>query len=105
MKDKFILNTNDYTYAPYSNKGFSGQLYLAMPKNGGKRLIIKHENPCSAGNEFMYSRLAGLLGIPTPTTYLMNVAKEDDNTLIAAELKYWNRVYRRLALFHKRRTE
>lgn len=77
MKDKFILNTNDYTYAPYSNKGFSGQLYLAMPKNGGKRLIIKHENPCSAGNEFMYSRLAGLLGIPTPTTYLMNVAKED----------------------------
>lgn len=77
MKESYILNTSDYSFTPYSDNGFSGQLYLATPETVGQRLIIKHENPCSAGNEFLYSRLAGLLRIPTPTTYLMNVKKED----------------------------
>ena len=43
-----------------------------MPK-----LLIKHENPSSACNEFMYSRLAELLCIHAPKVFLFEVAKKD----------------------------
>lgn len=73
-----ILNTENYTYEPFSHNGFSGSLYLATPKDGSlPKLLIKHENPSSACNEFMYSRLAGLLRISAPKAYMMEVSKKD----------------------------
>lgn len=73
-----ILNTEDYIFAPFQHEGFSGSLYLATAK-GGKlpTLLIKHKNPCSACNEFMFSRLAELLHICAPKVYLFQVAKAD----------------------------
>lgn len=72
------LNTENYTYEPFSHNGFSGSLYLATAKDGSlPKLLIKHENPSSACNEFMYSRLAELLRIHTPKVYLFEVAKKD----------------------------
>lgn len=78
MENTYILNTNDFTYEPYSDKGFSGKILLAKPKKTVlPKLLIKSENPSSACCEFMYSRLAGLLRIPAPTAYLMKVAGSD----------------------------
>ena len=74
----YILNTEDYTYKPYSDGGFSGKLLLAKPKTTGlPKLLIKSENPSSACNEFMYSRLAELLRVPAPRAYMMEVSKKD----------------------------
>lgn len=78
MKRTLFLNTSDYNFVPYAHKGFSGLLYFATPKSGNlPKLIVKHENPCSACNEFMYSRLASLLHIPTPNAYLFRIADAD----------------------------
>ena len=75
---EYILNTENYTYEPFSHKGFSGGLYLATAKDGSlPKLLIKHENSSSACNEFMYSRLAELLRIHAPKVYLFEVAKPD----------------------------
>lgn len=73
-----ILNTRGYTFAPFSHNGFSGSLYLATAKDGSlPRLLVKHENPSSACNEYMFSALAKLLGIITPKVHLFEVATED----------------------------
>ncbi len=73
-----ILNTENYAYEPFSHGGFSGSLYLATAKDGSlPKLLVKHENPSSACNEFMYSRLAELLRIHAPKVYLFEVAKTD----------------------------
>ncbi len=73
-----ILNTENHTYEPFSHNGFSGSLYLATAKDGSlPKLLIKHENPSSACNEFMYSRLAELLRIHAPKVYLFEVAEKD----------------------------
>ncbi len=73
-----ILNTANYTYEPFSYNGFSGSLYLATAKDGSlPRLLIKHENPSSACNEFMFSKLAELLCIHAPKVYLFEVAEKD----------------------------
>lgn len=73
----YILNTEDFTYEPYSDKGFSGKILLAKPKKPGlPKLLIKSENPSSACCEFMYSRLAELLCIPAPKAYIMKIARE-----------------------------
>ena len=77
MEITYILNTDNYTYEPYSDKGFSGKLLLAKPKKTDlPGLLIKSENPSSACCEFMYSRLAELLRIPAPRAYIMNVSKK-----------------------------
>ncbi len=77
MTDAYILNTEDFTYELFSDKGFSGKILLAAPKSAGfPKLLVKSENPSSACNEFMYSRLAELLCIPTPKAYIVNVAKK-----------------------------
>ncbi len=78
MTETYILNTENFNFEPYSDKGFSGNILLAVPKSAGfPKLLIKSDNPSSACTEFMYSRLAELLRIPTPKAYLMNVAKKD----------------------------
>ncbi len=78
MAEVYILNTENFNYEPYSDKGFSGKMLLATPKiTDSLKLLIKSENPSSACNEFMYSRLAELLRIPAPKAYIMNVARKD----------------------------
>ncbi len=78
MEITYILNTDNYTYEPYSDRGFSGKILLAKPKKEDlPKLLIKSENPSSACCEFMYSRLAELLRIPAPKAYIMNVSKKD----------------------------
>jgi len=78
MGNTYILNTSDYTFSRFSDGGFSGKILLAVPKNANlPKLLIKSEKPTSACNEFMYSRLAELLGIIVPKTYIMNVAQND----------------------------
>lgn len=78
MTETYILNTDNFNFEPYSDKGFSGNILLAVPKSADfPKLLIKSDNPSSACTEFMYSRLAELLRIPTPKAYLMNVAKKD----------------------------
>ena len=78
MEITYILNTDNYTYEPYSDGGFSGKILFAKPKKTDlPKLLIKSENPSSACNEFMYSRLAELLRIPTPKAYIMDVSKKD----------------------------
>lgn len=78
MENTYILNTNDYTFSNFSDGGFSGKILLAVPKNASlPKLLIKSENPTSTCNEFMYSRLAELLGILVPKVYIMNVSPED----------------------------
>lgn len=74
----YILNTDCYAYETFSDGGFSGKILLAKPKKAGfPKLLIKSENPSSACNEFMYSRLAKLLLIPAPKVYIMNVSRKD----------------------------
>lgn len=78
MEITYILNTDNYTYEPYSDGGFSGKILLAKPKKEDlPKLLIKSENPSSACCEFMYSRLAELLRIPAPKAYIMDVSKKD----------------------------
>ena len=78
MEKTYILKTSDYSFAPYSDGGFSGKILLATPKKSAlPKLLIKSHNPCSACNEFMYSRLAELLDIPSPKVYIMDVATKD----------------------------
>ncbi len=73
-----ILNTANFKFAPYPHKGFSGSLYLATPRGKGlPQLLVKHQDPSSACNEFMFSKLAELLGIYAPKVYLFDVAKKD----------------------------
>lgn len=80
MENIYILNTSEYHFSPYSEGGFSGKILLATPKPPElPKLLIKSHNPCSACNEFMYSRLAELLGILTPKAYIMNVAPKDEH--------------------------
>lgn len=35
MEITYILNTDNYTYEPYSDGGFSGKILLANPKKRG----------------------------------------------------------------------
>lgn len=78
MEITYILNTDNYTYEPYSDGGFSGKILLAKPKKEDlPKLLIKSENPSSACCEFMYSRLAELLRIPAPKAYIMDVSNKD----------------------------
>ena len=78
METTYILNTCDYHFTKHSDGGFSGSILLATPKKASlPKLLIKSDNPSSACNEFMYSRLAELLGIVIPKAYIMNVAPED----------------------------
>ena len=78
MTETYTLNTENYTFEPFKDNGFSGRILLATPKSAGlPRLLIKSDNPCSACNEFMYSRLAGFLRIFVPKVYIMDVAKKD----------------------------
>lgn len=80
MENTFILNTSDYTFTKFSSGGFSGNIFLATPiKADLPKLLIKSDNPCSACNEFMYSRIGRLLGVITPNVYIMNVASKDGN--------------------------
>ncbi len=77
MDDSFVC-TSDYEFVPYSRQGFSGKLYLATPKKADlPKLLVKHENPCSACNEFMFSRIAEVLDIPAPRAYLFIVAAQE----------------------------
>ncbi len=90
MAEIYILNTENFNYEPYSDKGFSGKMLLATPKTTDSlKLLIKSENPSSACNEFMYSRLAELLHIPAPKTYIINVARKDKR-LFWLSLCCWN---------------
>ena len=74
----YILNTADYTFAPYSDGGFSGKLLLATAKTPDlPKLLIKSDNPSSACNEFMYSRLAELISVSAPKAYIMDIAESD----------------------------
>lgn len=78
MNDTYTLNTGNYAFEPFRNNGGSGKILLATPKSVNfPKLLIKSDNPSSACNEFMYSRLAGLLRIFVPKAYIMNVAKKD----------------------------
>ena len=78
MEITYIMDTDNYTYEPYTDRGFSGKILLAKPKTDGlEMLLIKSENPSSACCEFMYSRLAELLRIPAPKAYIMNVSRKD----------------------------
>lgn len=78
MENTYILNTSEYTFSKFSDGGFSGKILLATPKNNClPRLLIKSENPSSACNEFMYSRVAELLGILIPKAYIMTVSPKD----------------------------
>ncbi len=78
MENTYILNTCDYNFIKYSDGGFSGRILLATPKKADlPKLLIKSDNPSSACNEFMYSRLAELLGIVIPKAYIMSVSPKD----------------------------
>lgn len=76
--EEYILNPDDFTYRPFPRRGFSGKLYIASDKFGRMPdLLIKHEEPNSACNEYMYSRLASFLGIYAPKVYLFRQPSKD----------------------------
>lgn len=79
MVKKYILNTQDYTFAHFEHEGFGGiHKYTATPKKKGlPKLLVKHENSYAACSEFFTSRIAELLNIKTPTSYLMSISPED----------------------------
>lgn len=78
MNETYILNTENYTFEPFKDNGGSGRILLATPKSADfPKLLIKSDNPSSACNEFMYSRLAELLRIFVPKAYIMDVARKD----------------------------
>jgi len=61
-----VLKASAFTFAPYSAGGDSGALFLAVSrKNPGVRYVIKSATPELACNEFMYSKIASLLGLHT----------------------------------------
>ena len=79
MKNYFV-NSSDYTYAPYSDTGFSGQILLATPKNKRKsKLLIKHATPAAVCNEFVSCNLALLIRIPAPKAYLLQISPEEQS--------------------------
>ena len=64
---EYTLRFDDYLYEPYKHNGLSGTIYLAAPKGGeGKRYLVKNEYANCGCNEFMFSRVAALLGLNTP---------------------------------------
>ena len=80
--NELILNTEDYSFTPFSHQGFGGKTkYIATPKiENLPKLLVKHKGefapPC---NGFIYGRLGQLLGINVPKTYMMNVSEQDRN--------------------------
>ena len=79
MADEYLVDAAEYTYRPFEHQGFSGGLLLATPKRADRpRLLVKHEMPCSACCEFMYSRLAQELQLPVAESFLMKVSAKDE---------------------------
>lgn len=79
MADKYFVKSNDYTYRPFEHQGFSGSLLLATPaQKEMPQLLVKHEMPCSACCEFVYSRLAQELQLPVAESFLVKVNGKDE---------------------------
>ena len=77
---KYFVDSSDYTYTPYSDTGFSGQILLATPKNKRKpKLLIKHATPTAVCNEFVACNLAQLIRIPAPKAYLLRISSEEQS--------------------------
>ena len=75
--NELILDTEDYNFTLFEHQGFGGKRkYIATPKKSGlPKLLVKHKGefapPC---NSFIYGRLAQLLGMNVPNTYMMNLS-------------------------------
>lgn len=75
--NELILDTEDYNFTLFEHQGFGGKRkYIATPKKSGlPKLLVKHKGefapPC---NGFVYGRLAQLLGMNVPNTYMMNLS-------------------------------
>lgn len=73
MKNSYFLNRSDYVFKPYSDGGLSGNKQLAIPKKGnGTSYVIKSGGRECACNEFIGLRLAKLMGINVPSSYLVS---------------------------------
>lgn len=76
--ENYFVQSRDYRYSTFPHEGFSGNMYIALPqKDNLPRLLIKHAEPHSACNEFVYSRLGALLDVPVQRAYLMQIDKKD----------------------------
>ena len=81
-KNSDILFTKDFRFEPYKQSrkddGFSGKLLLAASRaNESVQYIIKHSIIADACNEYMYHKVASIVGLPTPSVKLMDVSPED----------------------------
>ncbi len=73
----YTIRYEDYQYEPYQPVATSSRLYCATPKSSGKRYLIKCERNNCGCNEFMFARIAAMLGLHTPECRLF---ASDGNT-------------------------
>ena len=76
-----ILNTSDYSFSHFEHEGLGGATkYIAISKNGTipKKLLVKHNCEYAAtSNGFVFGRIAELLGITVPKTFMFDISDED----------------------------
>ncbi len=75
---QYKLYTRDYKFEYHDHQGFGGEhKYIATPNDPAlPTLLIKHEHIHAAANEFLYSRLAGLVGVYAPCAYIMDSSND-----------------------------
>lgn len=75
----YIISDEDYVLTPYQDRrgkpGRSGMLLLATPKDGGKKLLVKHQHPANVANEFVACSIGKLMGVNCPQAFLMKSSK------------------------------
>ena len=80
MADELTLNTIDYNFEAFVHQGLGGtRKYIAAPKREGlPKLFVKHGGEFSPScSNFVYSRIGSAIGVKTPQTFLLNIAKRD----------------------------
>lgn len=84
VNDSYFLNRRDYKFRPFTDGGLSGNKQLAVPKKGnGASYVIKGGSRECACNEFIGLRLAKLMGVNVPNSYL--VSPKEDRYAVAIE--------------------
>lgn len=73
-----VMMTGDHVFtpiAPLDRVGDSGQLLLAKKKSDrSQRYLIKHEFTGCAANEFVYKKLAQVMGFKMPDAFLFQLS-------------------------------
>ena len=84
-----VLDVSDFIFEPFEQErgeGDSGNLLLATHKDDASRkYIVKHAFCDCAANEFVYSKIAGALGLKMPDIKLFRLSDPLDDMIFKTE--------------------